>query len=321
MRLTPRSTGLAPTDAEFAALLAVPPGRRGLVLRNSRRCFALVEGLAAHCFSLRFRSLPEMLSAGRLAAEVAEELTPAQARRAAGEMAELRAHASAVYGNALRVAGDLPAAERTLTAAERHLRAGTGERRELEPLLLELIASLREAQEEYAEAHRLLARAADIRGELGDREGLGKVRIQQGIVFGSMGSPDRAVVVLVEAINLVERDRDLARSAFHSLAWYLVEAYRPERARAVLEQARNLLAEGDELIQLKAQWLEAKLAAAFQETAETARRHYEEARRGYTERGMHQEAAFISLDLKLLETTRPRHGTGFLDDLLPWLEP
>src|SRR5215208_3864424 len=163
MRPTPRRAFLTGKDEELTALLALPPDRRRLVLFNSRRAFPLVEALVGHCFALRFHDVAGMLKTGQLAAEAAGALTAFQTGRSERELHDLRAHAWAVRGNALRIAGACRAASQAFFAAEKNLRTGTGQRRDLSALLLEFSASLCGSQREYGEAHALLARAHKLR--------------------------------------------------------------------------------------------------------------------------------------------------------------
>jgi tetratricopeptide (TPR) repeat protein len=285
---------------EFRALLAAPPERRTLLLANSRRAYLLVETLVGHCYDLRFCNLAGMLGAGRSASDGAELLTVRQTGRSETELHDLRAHAWAVRGNALRIAGDFPACERALAAAEGYLAAGTGRRRDMAALLLEFSASLRRSQARYSEAYRLLDRALKLRAVLGDWRGLGKVRIQQGILFGSAGSPGQAVHTLTEAVEVV-KDDDLLRAGFHCLIWHLIEARRIDRARTILPRVRSLFARGGDLFQLKAQWLEARLEAAIHpRSVAAARRRFESTRRAYEARGLAREARLIALDLERL---------------------
>jgi tetratricopeptide (TPR) repeat protein len=281
MRPIPRRAFLAGKDEELTALLALPTDRRRLVLSNSRRAFPLVEALVGHCFALRFHDMAGMLETGQLAAEAAGALTALQTGRSERELHDLRAHAWAVRGNALRIAGAGRAASRALFAAEKNLRRGTGQRRDLSALLLEFSASLCGRQHEYGEAQELLARALQLRVELADRKGTGKVLIQQGITFGYAGDPERAVVTLAEALGLVGDDQDLARAAFQGLIWHLIEAQRAERARDILDQARALLAGGGGLFRRKLQRLEAKLARSLDpEPAFVALRLFDRVLRG-----------------------------------------
>jgi len=233
-----------------------------LVLSNSRRAFPLVEALVGHCFALRFHDVAGMLEIGQLASEAAGALTALQTGRSERELHDLRAHAWAVRGNALRIAGAGCAASRAFFAAEKNLKTGTGQRRDLSALLLEFSASLCRSQREYEEARELLAWAYKLRTELADRNGTGKVLIQQGIVFGYAGDPERAVVTLVGALELVE-DPDLMRAAFQGLIWHLIEAQQAKQARVELDRARSLLAGGGGLFQRKLQRLEAKLARSL----------------------------------------------------------
>jgi len=305
-RPIPERPSRARRDADLQALLAVPADRRGLYLRNSGRGYALVEALIRHCFSLRFDSLEEMLETGCLATESAASLRPGQTGRGEKELLDLRAHATAVFGNALRIAGHATAADQALALSERHLAAGTGERRDLVALRLELTASLRARQQEFDEARDLLARALELRQALGDRNGTAKIRIQQGLLHGYADDPERAALELAEAVDLVEDDRDLARSAYQSLIWHLIDACRLERARSLLAKLQSLLSGGGDLFQLKLRWLEARLAAVSGDSLEIpeAREGFRSTHLAYEQRGMTREARLVALDLEELEAGR-----------------
>jgi hypothetical protein len=305
MRPNARLASPGSCEADLTALLSLPADRRMFFLCNSRRAYRLVEALAGHAFSLRFSDVAAMLDLARFASEAAEALSPEQTQRTSRELADLRAHARAVLGNALRIAGDFAAAEEALDIARRHLGAGTGRRPDLTALRLEFSASLREGQREFREAHRLLARAFAIRQGLGDRDGTAKVRVKQGIVFGYGGDPECAVAALVEGLELVEKDQDLARAASQSLIWHLIEAYQLDKAQAKLANVRALLALGGDLFQLKVEWLEAKLAASLDPSdLGPTRRRYERTHRAYAERGLLREATLVALDLCMLSPSR-----------------
>ena len=158
---------------------------------------------------------------------------------------------------------------------------GTGQRRDLSALLLEFSASLCRSQREYEEALELLALAYKLRAELGDRNGTGKVLIQQGHRLRPRRRSRACRGDLVGALELVEADLDLTRAAFQGLIWHLIEAQRPEQARVELDRARALLAGGGGLFQRKLQRLEAKLTRSlYPEPAFVALRIFERVLRG-----------------------------------------
>lgn len=291
-------------DESLVSLLSVPRHGRELFLRNSLRAYTLAEALTRHCYAVRFQDAHDMLDAGRLAVEVAGRLSASQTRRAAGELRDLQAHAWGVLGNALRIRSCSAGAAGALTTAQEHLSAGTGKRRDLAALLLEFSAALHRSRGEYGEAQDRLACALQLRAALEDRQGVGKVRIQQGIGFGAAGDPERAVLLLVKGLSLVENDPDLSRAGFQSLIWHLIEARRVDRAHALLKQARGLLAEGGHLFQLKLRWLEARLKAATGSRDFTVALHYKSLHRAFAMRGLMREADLVALDLERLNGQR-----------------
>ena len=74
----------------------------------------------------------------------------------------LRMRAAAHHANALRVAGDLPAADRELAALRRTMQSHPLHSRDTEAEVSSLEASLRIGQRRFGEANRLLAAAAEL---------------------------------------------------------------------------------------------------------------------------------------------------------------
>ena len=184
---------------EMWTLLRLPRAQRAGKIRGAYRRFRsrlLAEMLIAECRT-RVRNDPgEALAIA--------ELVPLVLRWASGSHAPdwargLLALAVALRGNALRIGGDLLAAEQVFTG----LRAELTGRPLRSPRVLgdlwSLEASVRNDLRQMAEAERLLVLAAMAFELGGDRRGLARVRIKQANLIQIAGRPSEIVPLLDEA--------------------------------------------------------------------------------------------------------------------------
>jgi hypothetical protein len=280
-------------DTSIEHLLTLPPAARTLRARNSARhlresvCRELIDtGYAA-----RFTDPQECLRRQELAVDLAGELLRRQASPA---RFDLLAEASAYFGNARRVVGELAGARRSLREAEQFWRSGTREQGLL-GLLLEFQASLAEAERRFGVAGRLLRRAAAIWSSRGDLERLARVSVLAGIVRAYAGETEGAMADLREGLRLTS-SLPLVRCAVLSMAWTLVDAGRAEAALDVVEPYRNALAAGGAQVRLKLLWIQGRIGTELDCDAAGAG-DLEAARQGYEELAMLQEWALVSLDL------------------------
>jgi len=256
----------------------------------------LVRALLEQCRSLRFSDPERMILAATLAVALAErtEMTP----EAAAEQADLQARAWAELGNAYRVADDLASAEHALARALDLAQHGTGD-----PLvlarLMDLTASLYTDQHRFEEAHRLLDWVATVYWHLGDRHLAARALISKGISVGLAFDSEEAVALLQRGIPLLDSARDpkLTLAAIHALLWCLVDCGQADKVAGLLGEIRELYAvQGEPLLNLRALWLEGRVAAGLGEDTR-AEQAFLRVREGFHEAELPYTAAMASIDL------------------------
>jgi tetratricopeptide (TPR) repeat protein len=301
---------VAATEATFAAqrlqarsllaeLMQVPAERQHLLVTNSQRfrsrmlCDLLVEESHETGFQDPWRSV----ELARLALLLVDRLASAEC---GGEDAHesLRARVWAQLGNAHRIHTDLAKAEEALAVAEELLasgRVGLSDRARV----LDLLSSLRRAQDRFAEALQLLDRVAVIYKKLGQWNLLGRTLLQKSVVCGDAGDIEAEMSLLRRALDLIDPQADprLFLNARHNLIHALNESGRAREAFALLFHSRPLyLKMGDRMNLLKLRWVEGLVAAGLQRN-EQAEAAFREVREAYAGVGLFYEAALVSLDL------------------------
>jgi hypothetical protein len=210
-------------------------------------------------------------------------------------LARARAH----RGNALRVAGELAAADGRFSLLHKHLRRYPLADPALHAELLSLEASLRHDQRRLTDAEALLDSAAGLCLREGDRTGLGRVLLQQGICRSVGDRPDEALVSFSRAAELldVEELPDLYLSAQHGRALCFCQLAEHTAAREVIEEHRLLYQQYDDpWTRLRWRWVEGKVSAGLDED-ETAVATLAAVRGEYVERKLPYDAAMVALDL------------------------
>jgi tetratricopeptide (TPR) repeat protein/DNA-binding Xre family transcriptional regulator len=207
--------------------------------------------------------------------------------------------AAAHLANALRVAGHLDAANRTLAAARRLWSAGLDPDRLLDPgRLLDLEASLRRDQRRFPEALSLLEKAAILtrRPE--------HVSLKTASTLAVMGEYHRAIEVLTELGPRVHRhpERRLKSIQRFNLAVALSHVGRHQRATRLLPALRRLV-NGDELDRIRFRWLEGRIAAGLGQT-EKALQALAEARSGFARHGLGYDVALSLVETAALHLER-----------------
>jgi tetratricopeptide (TPR) repeat protein len=290
-------------------LLRHPPARRRLLVVNSLRFHdrILCDLLLERSREAGLDDPSAALDLARLALEIVSLLTP----EAAGgpELLEgLRARAWAQLGNALRVGGDLAAAEAALGRAEALL----GQRSVglLETAqVLDLLASLRKDQRRFPEAVLLLDRVAGIYRRLGQWHLLGRTLRQKASVYTEEGGHfEIRIALLRQALDLLDpRQEPLGfLGARHNLIVTLAESGRAREAFALLFHTRPLyLKMGDRLTLLRLRWVEGRIALGL-ERIEQASAAFREVRDAYVDLGLDYDAALVSLDLALVYARQGR---------------
>jgi tetratricopeptide (TPR) repeat protein len=164
---------------------------------------------------------------------------------------------------------------------------------------MDLTASLYIDQRRFEEARCLLEWVYAIYQHEADLHAAGRALISQGISAGYAFESERAVQYLSEGIRQIDpvRDPRLAMAAVHNLLWCLVDCGRIVEARTLLGHSRKLFtAYGERLDELKARWLEGRIAAGLGDH-EGAERAFRRVREGLQDAEMPYDVAIVSLDL------------------------
>lgn len=275
---------------EVPAPLPIDPIARGL--RDWERC----EQLLARCQELRHSNPPATVATASMAVCLTQRISPAV--RGPEALADLQALALAERGNARRVADDLVHAEADLKQALDRAMAGTESPRVL-ARLLDLTASLRIDQRRFDEAFKLLDWVHYIHLELGERHEAGRALISKSNAASYALDLQEAIRLLGLALGLIETERDphLVLTVVHNLAYHLVDDERAEEARGLMWESRPLYAAyGGRVDQLKARWLEGRIAMRLSDLAE-AEQAFQEVRKGFAEVGVTYDIALVSLEL------------------------
>jgi len=195
------------------------------------------------------------------------------------------------------VKGDLKAADAGFEEAKRLWCAGSDPASLLDPgRLLDLEASLRRDQRRLGEALALLEEAIAV-GRTPER-----ALIQKGFTLEVMGEPDLAIEALLQAerrLNL-QGDRRLMNILRCNLSFSLCSIGRFAEAAGLACRVREAALDmGDEILVLRATWLEGRIAAGTGRPEE-ARRLLEQARREFAARSMWYDVALALLEEAVL---------------------
>lgn len=303
---------LARERAEAPALVdqltGHPPGRRKLLVRNSRRfaSWVLCQHLIEASHEQGFKDPAVSLELAELAAEVAERLD--RSRYGAGPAEDIKAAAWAQVGNARRILSDLRKSDEAFSIAEFCLARGTGDPLE-RARVQDLRASLRRAQRRFEESLQLLDRAISSYREVGDRRLECRATIKKSAVLALAGDLDRGIEVLRRALTMIDAEEEprLAFYAHHNLLALLTDSGRYLEAQACLPRVRRLLAiSGDELLRLRLRWVEGMIACGLGQLRK-GERALKEARHGFLAKGIAYDAAMVSLDLAAAYTREGRN--------------
>lgn len=266
------------------------------------------EDLAAFAYSLRHEGGTRGLEVARMAA--------ARARREPECPADTLALALLVLGNALRIAGNLRCAARTLRAGEKARLEGSCSW-ELHAFSLQLRASLSINSRRLEEAEALLqqAEAVAVRGGLGLEAT--KARIKRAICASYRGEAAEAVRIIRDALAQGEWAPDLRRAAIEIAIVNLADT-EPIEALRLHVVSRPLYDAEDcpERMRLKYRWAGGIIAARLGRLAPL-----QEVRAAYLARDMAYEAAMVSIDLALGAEVRGDRqlASAYVEEAIPVL--
>ncbi len=254
--------------------------------------WALCERICQESVTEASRNVERAAGLARLAQEGAERIQGPEAWRS-----RLRGYATAHVANAIRVAGDLHAADSTLDEAKQLWQAGSDPDSVLDPgRLFDLEASLRRDQRRFAEALVAMDRAIAV-GRYPSR-----VLVNKGFTLEVMGEYQRAIETLVEAAPLVEQHGDprLLYMLRFNLAVNFCHTGRYTEAIELVEQVREMAtSRGDEIEILRVIWLDGRIAAGMGRNTE-ARILLAQARHEFDARQMGYDVALALLEEAVL---------------------
>lgn len=210
--------------------------------------------------------------------------------------------ATAYMANACRVGNDRRRADDLFSVARRVI----AEHGVTDPAVVarvdDLVGSLRKDQRRFAEAEKLLKRAAMQYGLVHAPDDAARALIKLGDMYQALGSLGQAIETTRSALALLTPDSDprLHLCGHYNLALQLKEAGRFAEAAELLEADAYLYSRFPEpWTQLRLLWLQADIAAGRGDLA-AAERDYLATRDGFISQGIGYDAALVSLDLAVL---------------------
>lgn len=260
------------------------------------------EAFLERSWNLRHDDPDEMVRLAMYATLVAGKLDVET--HGAQRVKDLQCRAWAALGNAYRVADDLDAAEFALgRAAELYLEGTQDEL--LGARLFDLQASLFGARRSFAAALQTLDVVHELYVRHGDLHLAGRALIKKGSYSGLSGltnDPEEAIRLLRRGLEMIDAEREpqLALSAVHNIAFFLIDCGKFREARSLVWQNLPLYdAHGGQLHRIKLQGLRGLICAGLGEL-DRAEEYLVAARRGFEEAGVRYHAAIAGLDLAVV---------------------
>lgn len=295
---------------DLRRLLKLPTARREDRIINAKtryRSRAFIELLIEHCRT-RVRSAPR--EAAQLLELVPTCLLWAPDGLEAGWAKALYVRGEAHRANALRVAGDLPAAERLFGDVRRRLALAPLADSSLYAEVASLEASLRADQARPDEAATLLDQAVLIYQEAGEREGIARVLIKRASIVQELERSDQALADLERARGLIDPQEQTFLYLFTVVGSVpiLLDLERYEEAEQILTDAEDAFESAAEpWWAFRFRGLQGRAALGRGEL-EQAEELLDGARQGLLEQELPYDAAAASLDLALVYLHQGRTG-------------
>jgi AraC-like DNA-binding protein len=232
---------------------------------------------------------------------IAAHLTP-------DDLANRKAQGSAWLGNALRLALDYPAAERTFARARKLLPEEPDSQVLAE--VWDLESDLYLCQSKFDKALELKNRALELFRSLGNKRSLAETLLSRAIAIGRSLGYESAIPDFLNAVEVAEpvNDPHLTACAYQSLATAYALAERPDEALQMLPVARTHCANaGDRLLTNQLQWIEG-LIARQRDQLDLAEEFFLTVRSGFVAMGESGLAAIVDLDLAELYLEQRRES-------------
>lgn len=234
---------------ELWELLQLPPDERPGLVRRARKRFrsrALAEVLIAES---RARVRTEPRQAESLASLVPAVLVRYRGAHQPSWATRLLLSAAAHRANAVRIAGDLRRAERQF----RLVRQEIAERDVRDPVLIAEVASLEASvaldQRRFADADAKLSLALLLAQQVGERELVLRVLLQDALLHWHLGHPEQTLRLYDRAESLLTRDDDsyLRLSILTSRTLALCDLERFAAAEETLERHQEVFEEEEDV--------------------------------------------------------------------------
>ena len=294
----PRPADLKPArwqaGESWGLLAELPEDQQLVVVRVAEefQTWALAERVCEESVSQASRNVERTASLARLAREIAAKVQGPE-----GWRNRVQGYAVGHVANALRIPGELEAADVLMCEAKRLWAAGSDPAGILDPgRLLNLEGALRRDQRRFAEALDCLAEAAALSPspEL--------ALLQTAFTLEVMGNYRGAVEALLRAAPLVEQkgdSRPLYMQRFNLAVNYCHLGRYGEAAELVKWVRVGAAERGDGLELVRTVWLDGRIAAGLGRTAE-ALELLAQARRSFADRGMGYDVALALLEEAVL---------------------
>jgi tetratricopeptide (TPR) repeat protein len=295
--------------------------RLAMIRRDPRmHIWGLYDRLLEKSRETSFHAPGHASDIAQLALAVVETLDPA--RYEPERIADLRAGALGVLGNARRLASDFAGAGRAFRSARQELSRGTGD-----PLaeagLVSLEASLLKDLGEFDRAVSALEGARAIYRERNDTHMEGRILLKQADAIGYI-HPERAIEMAQSGLALIDSAREprLDWCGRHTLALFLNDAGKPREALALLEATRPLYAQfKDPWTRVRLHWLEGKISRSLGDLAE-AEETFKRLWYDLQDPASAHELTLLSIDLAEVYVARGKHEEALelVEELTPLLQ-